>query len=92
MMMISFRRDAQGRELFFPWRKFGRGRIVPSAECGAWVRRYLRAYQVCAIVSFILLTLLRRTDEGMMLLVALLIVAVIAVMPLWLHVRRWKQL
>ena len=49
----SFKKDAQGRDLFFIWGKFGKGRVVPTEADGASVRSYLKIYYICLIVGIV---------------------------------------
>ncbi len=39
-----FRRDRSGEELFYPWRSFSQGYVVPTAEKSAQIRRALQRH------------------------------------------------
>lgn len=92
----SFKKDAEGCDLFFPWGKLGRGRIVPSAADRVWAKLYLRFYWVCVILIVgpllvagkIMRSSLEPSTVGMF---AIICVAVVVVpwIPLWLRIRAW---
>jgi hypothetical protein len=47
----KFKKDESGRELFYPWGGFGKGRILPDEESGAGMRRFLRRYHAASLPS-----------------------------------------
>ena len=49
----AFKKDSHGRDLFFIWGKFGKGRVVPTEADGASVRSYLKNYYICVIVGIV---------------------------------------
>ncbi len=88
----SFKRDAEGRELFFIWGRLGKGRIIPSEADATWVRRYLKIYYVGVLVA-IVPTLMISGDpfqpRWMATVAIFLLLALAVLMPLWQRVRAW---
>ena len=61
----SFKKDAEGRELFFFWGKFGKGRVIPAPEDGAYARNYLKIFYICLLLGVVPLgALCRRSVLG----------------------------
>jgi len=88
----SFKKDAEGRDLFFIWGKLGKGRVVPSEADGTWVRGYLKVYYICVLIGVVPLVLMSgQPGEPRWLLTigVFMLVAVAALAPLWLRTREW---
>jgi hypothetical protein len=92
----SFKKDAEGRNLFFPWGKLGPGRVVPSEADSAWIRSYLKIYFVCVVVTavpVIVIGKIFRTSAdlttGALFIGAFVVVLIIPWFVLWLRVRSW---
>jgi len=51
MAVALFKKDAKGRDVFFPFRKLAAGRVVPSAADGAWIRSYLKIWIISAFIT-----------------------------------------
>ena len=88
-----FKTDTKGRELFFARGRFGRGRVVPTVEDGAALRRYLKTYQVCVIVGAALLIPVSDKLFGAKPAAAIILIAIAAIaglIPMWLKVRAWQ--
>ena len=88
----SFKKDAEGRDLFFLWGKLGKGRVIPSETDGAWVRRYLKLYYIGVLVAIVpMLMISGEPMQGRWLLTlgAFLLLALAALIPLWSRVRAW---
>lgn len=88
----SFKRDAEGREVFFIWGKFGTGRIIPSEADGAWIRRYLKIYYICVLVG--ILPMLMAGGEAfqprwLLTVIIFALLALAALVPLWMRTRAW---
>jgi hypothetical protein len=49
----SFRKDAQGRDVFYPHGVFGRGRIIPDAETALRLRRSMKRFYIALLVVFL---------------------------------------
>ena len=91
-----FKQDAEGRDLFFPWGKLGKGRVISSTADRAWVKRYLKIYYVCVIVIdgtlLVLGKIMRNSLEPTtvaMFAVVFLAVILVPLMPVWLRARAW---
>ena len=92
----NFKRDAEGRDLFFLWGRLGSGRVVPSKAARVWVKLYQRSYLVCVLVIvgplLVAGKIMRNSVEtstfGMFAAVCLVVI-VIPWFPLWLWVRSW---
>lgn len=88
----AFKRDSQGRDLFFIWGKLGKGRVVPTEADGASVRGYLKNYYVCLIVGIVPMILLAgETFEPRWFLAIgiFMLLALAALVPLFLRTRHW---
>jgi hypothetical protein len=88
----AFKKDAQGRDLFFIWGKFGRGRVVPSAADAASVRGYLKSYYLCVLLGIVpMLMLAGKAGEPRWFLAigAFMALAVAGLVPLFLRTRHW---
>jgi len=87
-----FRQDEQGREIYYFWGRFGKGRIVPTPADGAWLRRYIKVVFVVVLIGAIAAAFMiegPRSSKLMQLLPGVLIVTLIAGIPVWLRVRNW---
>ena len=94
---LNFKKDAEGRDLFFLWGKLGRGRIVPGKTARDWVKLYLKTYWVCVIVitgPLVVVGKIMRsspdTSTGTMLMIVGISVWLAPWIPLWLWVRTWQ--
>jgi hypothetical protein len=88
----SFKKDAQGRDLFFIWGKFGKGRIVPTEADGAAVRNYLKNYYICVIVGVVPMVMLAGgvfEPRWFMAIGIFMVLALAALVPLFLRTRQW---
>lgn len=89
----SFKKDAQGQDLFFFWGKFGKGRVIPTPEDGAYARRYLKIFYICllmAVVPFVLFAGEVMSARWLTSWVVFMGGALIGLAPLWLRTRRWQ--
>ena len=96
MTGASFKKDTNGRDLFFPWGKLGAGRVIPSKADGTWIRWYLRIYFVCAAITavpVIVIAKIFRTSAdlatGAVFIGAFAFVLIVPWLVLWLRVRSW---
>jgi hypothetical protein len=88
----AFKKDAQGRDLFFIWGRLGKGRIVPSEADGASVRSYLKSYYVCVLVGIVpMLMLAGKAGEPRWFLAIgiFMALAIAGLVPLFLRTRHW---
>jgi hypothetical protein len=88
----SFKQDSQGRDLFFIWGKFGKGRIVPTEADGAAVRNYLKNYYICLIVGIVPMIMLAGESfepRWFMAIGIFMVLALAALTPLFLRTRQW---
>ena len=88
----SFKKDAEGRDLFFLWGKLGKGRVIPSEADGAWIRRYLKIYYVCVLVAIVPMLMLGGEPfepRWLLTLAVFMLLAVAALVPLWTRTRAW---
>jgi hypothetical protein len=88
----AFKKDSRGRDLFFIWGKFGRGRVVPTEADGAAVRSYLKNYYICVLVGILpMLMLGGRSFEPrwFMAIGIFMALALAALVPLFLRTRQW---
>ena len=95
MIAPAFTQDGDGRDVFLPWGKFGKGRVIPSAADRAWVRRYLKIYCICIILTVpivmigrIIGTSLELSTAGI-LVGAIVCLIVAPLIPLRLCARAW---
>ena len=88
----AFKTDSQGRDLFFIWGKFGKGRVIPSEADGAAVRSYLKNYYICVLVG-ILPTVMLGGEAGQprwfLTIAIFMALALAGLVPLWLRTRQW---
>jgi Na+/melibiose symporter-like transporter len=93
LTVSSFKTDAQGRELFFIWGKLGKGRVIPSEDDAAAVRRYLKNYYICVFIGIVPMVLFSGHDAFSVRWLATLgifvLIAMVALMPLWFRTRAW---
>lgn len=90
----SFKKDAEGRDLFFLWGKLGKGRVIPSETEGAWVRRYLKLYYIAVLVAIVpMLMISGEPLQGRWLLTLgiFLLLALASLIPLWSRTRAWAM-
>lgn len=88
----AFKKDTQGRDLFFVWGKFGRGRVVPTEADGASVRAYLRSYYICVLVGIVPMLMLggKAGEPRWFLAICIyMVLALAALVPLFLRTRHW---
>ena len=88
----AFKQDAQGRDLFFIWGKFGKGRVVPTEADGAAVRNYLKNYYICLIVGIVPMIMLagESLEPRWFLAIGIfMVLALAALVPLFLRTRQW---
>ena len=88
----AFKKDAQGRDLFFIWGKFGKGRVVPSEADGAAVRSYLKNYYICLIVGIVPIVMLAGKSfepRWFMAIGIFMVLALAALVPLFVRTRQW---
>ena len=90
----AFKRDAQGRDLFFIWGRLGKGRVVPTEADGASVRSYLKNYYICVLVGIIPMLMLagEAFEPRWFLAVGIFMtLALAALLPLFLRTRQWAM-
>jgi hypothetical protein len=81
----SFKQDAQGRELFFPYGILGKGRVLPDAETTVAIRaKVVNFYKVLMFAGIPLMVVLVNLPGGV---VAVAAVGVIACIGSWLYFR-----
>jgi hypothetical protein len=88
----AFKKDSQGRDLFFIWGKFGKGRVVPTAADGMSVRSYLKNYYICVIVGIVPMIMLagKSFEPRWFLAIGIfMVLALAALVPLFLRTRQW---
>ena len=88
----SFKKDAQGRDLFFIWGKLGKGRVIPTEADGASVRNYLKNYYICLLVGILPMVMLggKAGEPRWFLAIGIfLVLALAALVPLFLRTRQW---
>lgn len=54
----GFKRDEHAMTVFYPWGVLGRGRVLPDAETETQLRRFVRYYNMAAVVSIIAVAVL----------------------------------
>jgi len=90
----AFKKDTQGRDLFFIWGKFGKGRVVPTEADGAAVRTYLKNYYICLIVGIVPMIMLAGKSfepRWFMAIGIFMVLALAALTPLFLRTRQWAM-
>jgi hypothetical protein len=88
----AFKKDAEGRDLFFIWGKFGKGRVIPSAEDGDWVRSYLKNYYICVLVGIVPMVMMSGEPfqpRWLAFICIFLVLALGGLIPLWRRTRQW---
>jgi hypothetical protein len=88
----AFKEDSQGRDLFFIWGRFGKGRVVPTAADGMSVRSYLKNYYICVIVGIVPMIMLagKSFEPRWFLAIGIfMVLALAALAPLFLRTRQW---
>ena len=88
----AFKQDSQGRDLFFIWGKFGKGRVVPTEADGMSVRSYLKNYYICVIVGIVPMIMLagKSFEPRWFLAIGIfMVLALAALVPLFLRTRQW---
>ena len=88
----AFKKDSQGRDLFFIWGKFGKGRVVPTEADGMSVRSYLKNYYICVIVGIVPMVMLsgKAFEPRWFLAIGIfMVLALAALVPLFLRTRQW---
>jgi hypothetical protein len=89
----SFKKDAEGRELFFFWGKFGKGRVIPAPEDGAYARNYLKIFYICLLLGVVPLVLFAGeafSAQWLTVMAVFMGAALIGLAPLWLRTRTWQ--
>jgi hypothetical protein len=74
----SFRKDAQGRDLFYPYGTHGRGRIIPDAETADRLRASIKRLYILLLAAIPLLIAIVRMAHDSVLYLLLLVLAVTA--------------
>ena len=90
----AFKQDSQGRDLFFIWGKFGKGRVVPTEADGAAVRNYLKNYYICLIVGIVPMIMFagKALEPRWFLAIGIfMVLALAALVPLFLRTRQWAM-
>ena len=88
----AFKKDSQGRDLFFIWGKFGKGRVVPTEADGTSVRSYLKNYYICVIVGIVPMIMFagKSFEPRWFLAIGIfMVLALAALVPLFLRTRQW---
>jgi hypothetical protein len=88
----AFKKDSQGRDLFFIWGRLGKGRVVPTEADGASVRSYLKNYYICILIGIVpMLMLAGESFEPRWFLAIGIFMALslAALVPLFLRTRQW---
>lgn len=81
----SFKKDAEGRELFFPYGILGKGRILADAETAATLRaKVVNFYKLLMFAGIPLMVVLVNLPGGV---TAVVIVGVVACIGSWLYFR-----
>ena len=74
----SFRKDAQGRDVFYPYGSRGRGRIIPDAETADRLRTSIKRLYILLLALIPLLLAIVRLAHDSVLYLLLLVLAVTA--------------
>src|SRR5688500_11460293 len=88
----AFKKDSQGRDLFFIWGRLGKGRVVPTEADAIAVRSYLRNYYICVLVGIVpMLMLAGKSFEPRWFLAIgiFMVLTLAALVPLFLRTRHW---
>ena len=88
----AFKKDSQGRDLFFIWGKFGKGRVVPTEADGMSVRSYLKNYYICVIVGIVPMIMFAGKSfepRWFMAIGIFMVLALAALVPLFVRTRQW---
>ena len=88
----AFKKDSQGRDLFFIWGRLGKGRVVPTEADAIAVRSYLRNYYICVLVGIVpMLMLAGKSFEPRWFLAIgiFMVLALAALTPLFVRTRQW---
>ena len=91
-LTAAAKKDAQGRDLYFIWGKFGKGRVVPTEPDGAAVRNYLKNYYICVIVGVVPMVMLAGEvfePRWFLAIGIFMVLALAALVPLFLRTRQW---
>jgi hypothetical protein len=89
----AFKKDSQGRDLFFIWGKLGKGRVVPTEADGASVRGYLKNYYVGVILGVVPMIMLagKAFEPRWFLTIGIfMVLALAALAPLFLRTAQWE--
>ncbi|MGH6880998.1 MAG: hypothetical protein ACREFM_08765 [Hypericibacter sp.] len=74
----SFRKDAQGRDVFYPYGTHGRGRIITDAETAERLRRSIKRLYILLLAIIPLLIAIVRLAHDSVIYLVLLVLAVTA--------------
>jgi len=88
-----FKKDAEGRDLFFIWGNLGRGRVIPTEADGVAVRRYLKYHGICMIVGVVPMVVLagKPLEPRWYITIGIFIsLALAAFLPLVIRTERWE--
>jgi hypothetical protein len=89
----AFKKDAQGRDLFFIWGKFGKGRVVPTAADGIAVRNYLKNYYIGIIIGIVPMVMVagKSFEPRWFLTIGIfMVLALAALVPLFRRTAQWE--
>jgi hypothetical protein len=89
----AFKKDSRGRDLFFIWGKFGKGRVVPTEADGASVRSYLKNYYICVLVGIVPMVMLagRSFEPRWFLAIGIFMALALAgLLPLFMRTAQWE--
>jgi hypothetical protein len=96
--VAPFKKDAEGRDLFFPFGKLAAGRVVPSAADGAWIRSYLKIWLIGTIITAVPVILIGRVFRtsfdlamGALFIGTFVVVLIVPWVVLWMCVRSWPR-
>ena len=92
LIATAFKKDKKGRDLFFIWGRFGKGRVVPTEADGVSVRSYLKNYYICLIVGIVPMILLAGNafePRWFLAIGIFMVLALAALTPLFLRTRLW---
>src|SRR5690242_3643591 len=89
----AFKKDAQGRDLFFIWGKFGKGRVVPTDADGIAVRNYLKNYYIGIIIGIVPMVMVagKSFEPRWFLTIGIfMVLALAALVPLFRRTAQWE--